>query len=151
MKESLLALIRGLLFVLFAIFIIPEKLYSQWTNGQDADLVYGQNNYTNTAQGIELNQLKTPSHMVVSATTGKVFIADYGNNRILRFGNYNSYTNGAAAELEITTVSGTTINPIALYLDAGDHLWIVDFFKSRVLRVSNASTLSNAIADKILG
>jgi len=151
MKKSLLTPIKRAICILLIAFALPKTLYSQWVNGQAADLAFGQNSLSGTSQGNGLSQLFVPTSIVVSTVTGKVFIADYGNNRILRFGNHVSYTNGDAAELAITTISGTTFRPYGLYIDASDRLWISDSNNNRVLRVSNASTLTNAVADIVLG
>lgn len=128
--------------IILIAFTLPQITYSQWTNGQNADMVFGQSNYTTATPGSALNQLHTPFSITISPVNKKVFIADYGNGRILRYANYTSYTNGAAAELAITRVLGNSISPAGLYIDASDQLWIADYINNRVLRISNASTIT---------
>lgn len=90
--------------------------------------------------------------MVVDAATGRVFVADTGNNRVLRFASAAALTNGADAELVIGqpdfTSNGSASPPTAasldsptgLALDSSGRLWVADTDNNRVLMFPGATT-----------
>jgi sugar lactone lactonase YvrE len=132
------------------------------TNFQPASLVLGQPNFTSGASGLSPTQVNFPEGVAVDPTTGKVFIADRGNNRVLRFASGTALVNEAAAEAVLgqsvftssgatTTQSGMNI-PYSVSVDATGRLWVADFFNNRVLRFDNAASKANgANADAVLG
>jgi sugar lactone lactonase YvrE len=132
------------------------------TNFQPASLVLGQPNFTSGASGLSPTQVNFPEGVAVDPTTGKVFIADRGNNRVLRFASGTALVNEAAAEAVLgqsgftssgatTTQSGMNI-PYSVSVDATGRLWVADFFNNRVLRFDNAASKANgANADGVLG
>ncbi|MNK34399.1 NHL repeat protein [compost metagenome] len=140
---------------LVAVFISPLISHGQWTNGQAADQVYGQASYTTNSTGNGLNNLLGPVSVVVDPTSKKVFINDFQRNRILRFSSYETYSNGAAAEMALTNISNegsSTLNSIAGLCIENGNLWIADGGSHRVLRIPNASTMTDgATANLVLG
>ncbi|MGH8046640.1 MAG: NHL repeat-containing protein [Chthoniobacterales bacterium] len=142
--------------VLLAI-LLPASVYAlQVPDFASANLVLGQADFTtaNTAIPPAAASLKEPSGVVVDAATGKVFVADTENNRVLRYANAASLTNGASAELvfgqaDLTSNvvppspdAGTISSPGGLCVDAGGRLWVSDANNHRVLMFVNATTVS---------
>jgi len=104
-----------------------------------------------------------PSAVAVDPTTGKVFISDSQNNRVLRFASAAALTTGASAEAVLGqpdfTSNGHATTPKELYAPAGlafdptGRLWVADTKNHRVLRFDNASAKPQfaASADGVLG
>ncbi|KPA09308.1 hypothetical protein MHK_010489, partial [Candidatus Magnetomorum sp. HK-1] len=144
---------------------VDDSLF-YWTNFQAADVVLGQSNFTTTGSGLTDNSFDNPISVAVDPTTGKVFICDRDNSRILRFDSVNAAINGSSAEAVLGqanftsgqanrggSVAVNTLNlPIAIYVDSFGRLWTADRGNNRVLRFDNASSKSNgADADLVLG
>ena len=124
--------------------------------------VLGQSTYTTRTAGNGPNAMDNPNMGAVDPTTGKVFLADYHNHRVLRFANYAALTDGIAAEAVLgqtgfgPSASGNGAaemnNPFAVHVDGAGRLWVADWGNSRVLRFDNASAkTSGASADGVLG
>jgi len=106
-----------------------------------------------------------PTGAAIDPTTGKLFIADRDNRRILRFSATAKLLTGATAEgvlgqpdfVTRTRNTGglsasTTNDPNGLFVDANGTLWVADMTNNRVLRFNNASSLANfSPADGVLG
>lgn len=147
-------------------------------NGQKADLVIGQRDLESTFQlgpGTNLSTgLRAPTGLAVDAE-GNLWVADSGNNRVLRFPrpfnqppqefavpdrvvgqvNFNSRaSNGGATGPTATglhTVT-TSIFQVGLLIDAGQNLWVSDPNNHRVLRFpASALSSNNPTADLVLG
>jgi sugar lactone lactonase YvrE len=103
--------------------------------------------------------LHLPNSVVVDPVTRKVFVADSGNNRILRYPSAAALTSGAAAEFAFGQFSFTaaadlsvySIKPNSLFIDPLGRLWVADSFNNRVLMYNAAGTRDNWGADKIFG
>jgi len=106
--------------------------------------------------------MKEPKGIAVDPTTGKLFVADYQNRRVLRWSSTDKMINGAAAEAvlgepDFTTNTGGTsstlmLRPYGICVDAAGRLWVADLSGNRVLRFDNASTIaSGSPANKVLG
>ena len=132
------------------------------TNFESPTLVLGQPDFTTTTTtwGSGPTGMPLPRAVAVDPTTGKVFVVDVYNNRVLRFAAGAALTNGAAAEAVLgqpdftsggasTTQSGF-IGVWSVHVDGSGRLWVSD--NHRVLRFDNASTkASGANADGVLG
>lgn len=129
--------------------------------GSPADLVLGQTGFTSNTSGTTPNKMKGPVGIFVDGND-RLWITDRLNNRVLRFDNASTLTNGANADGVlgqndfITGTSGllaTKMNlPMGVYLDSQDHLWVCEDGNNRVLRFDNASLKVNgAAADGVLG
>ena len=55
-------------------------------NGEAADVVIGQADFTSTGAGASATQLRNPDGVNFSPDGNKLIVADAGNNRILEFG-----------------------------------------------------------------
>ena len=133
-------------------------------NNAAANLVLGQAGFTTNTQGTTSSTLRLPSGVVVDPTTRKVFVADYGNHRVLRYGSADALASGAPAEavfgqanftdaLTLFPPTSQSMNsPRGLFIDPLGRLWVADTENSRVLRFSGASQSGNqAVPDRVYG
>jgi hypothetical protein len=102
--------------------------------------------------------LNNPIMAIIDPATGKVFVADQLNNRVLRFasifsGSAEAVIGQTSFAANTATASSTGLNnPYSLALDASGNLWVADRLNNRVLEYSNAATLSSdAAASIVLG
>jgi sugar lactone lactonase YvrE len=132
------------------------------SSGQAASLVLGQPNFTSYAANTTQKGMSSPGSVAVDPTTGKVFVSDGANNRVLRFASVASLHSGASAEAVLgqlnftsslhATTQGHMYGPASVALDASGRLWVADEFNNRVLRFDHASAKANgANADGVLG
>jgi hypothetical protein len=159
MRRSLI--FTSVLLLLLAAGLLPG-LTRAWSNGALAALVLGQVDFTSSAVATSQSGLYAPLGVAVDPTSGKVFVADSANNRVLRFASLAALNNGAAAEAVLgqpdftsnasaTSQSGMR-GPWNLTVDSSGQLWVADSQNSRVLRFDNAATKANgANADGVLG
>lgn len=76
--------------VLFFPFNDPTNhTFKPGSNGLAATVVYGQPGFVSTATGTADNQLNSPYH-ISSDTSGQLYVADTGNNRVLIFPDPNN-------------------------------------------------------------
>jgi sugar lactone lactonase YvrE len=129
-----------------------------------ADLVLGQANFTSKLNPSPPTAVShnDPSAVIVDPTTRKVFVADTGNNRVLRYASADSLAQGAAAEVVFGQSLFTTKlpssgysgmnTPVSLCLDHLGRLWVADLLNHRVLRFDAGSARSSgASADRVYG
>ncbi len=133
------------------------------TNGANADGVLGQPDFiTTSTYRTTGNRYSIPYNIVIDNATGKVFVGDYGANRILRFSSTAAMTNGSAPEAVIgqtnftSTNNGTAADKLSanygMAIDASGRLWVADNVNNRVLRFDNAAACSSgASASQVLG
>jgi sugar lactone lactonase YvrE len=163
MSRRLLSFTRaGRILLVFALFAQLLSSAAAFTNGQPASLVLGQPNFTSGALPMTSTGTNYPTDVAVDPTSGKLFIADRSNNRVLRFASGAALANGAAAEGVLgqpnftsnavaTTASGMFF-PHGVAVDSAGRLWVADFENNRVLRFDNAAGKPNgAAADGVLG
>ncbi len=127
------------------------------SNGQAADLVIGESNFTNSTGTTAANSTITPHGALVVG--GKLIIGDSGNNRVLIFNSVPS-TNGANADIVLgqpnftTATSGTTAakmsRPTQCATD-GTRLLVCDSTNNRVLIYNTIPTSNSASANLVLG
>ncbi|KPA14575.1 hypothetical protein MHK_005218, partial [Candidatus Magnetomorum sp. HK-1] len=144
---------------------VDESIY-MWENFQAAESVLGQSDFSSNATGTSDSLMDHPAHVVVDPTSGKVFVSELDNNRILRFSAAASLVNGSAAEAVFGqanfvsgqanrggSVSANTLNsPTGINVDSFGSLWVADYLNNRVLRFDNASSkTTGANADAVLG
>jgi sugar lactone lactonase YvrE len=109
--------------------------------------------------------LAEPAGVAVDPLTGKLFVADRDNRRVLRWSSAAKMLNGSAAEAVLgqpdfvtrTRNTGglsasTTNDPNGVFVDANGRLWVADMTNNRVLRFDNASAIASAsAANGVLG
>ena len=117
---------------------------------------------TRPAGATTASRLNGPNGVSIDPTTGKLFVADRANHRVLRWASADAMINGSAAEAVLgqpdftTATSGLSAvkmnNPIGVFVDGAGRLWVGDFSNNRVLRFDAASSKANgAAADGVLG
>jgi sugar lactone lactonase YvrE len=105
--------------------------------------------------------------VAIDPTTGKLFVSDSENHRILRFSAADAYRTNASAEAvfgqadfvsqspnrgQAQPAANTLSNPSSLCCDAQGRLWVCDYTNARVLRFDGASSkASGAAADGVIG
>jgi sugar lactone lactonase YvrE len=152
-----------------AIILITAAAYSGVSfartipNHASATLVLGQSDFSSSQPGSSATELDSPAGVAMDPSTGKIFVADTSNHRVLRYANSTSLSSGASAEAvlgqdgftnEPTTspTSQTMSSPGALFVDHLGRLWVADRNNARVLRFSNASSIaSQTAADRVYG
>ena len=159
MKTPILFLTAGLALLTSAAFgkTIP--------NYAEADRVLGQVNFTSALapDPPTAASLYKPSSVVVDPVTRKVFVADAGNYRVLRYASADALANGASAEAvfgnENLTSAAPSLaaanrisQPSGIFLDSKGRLWVADRDGNRVLMFESASQIgSGAAADRVYG
>ncbi|MDA4112585.1 MAG: hypothetical protein OK474_00870 [Thaumarchaeota archaeon] len=118
-----------------------------YSNGQTASIALGQPNltgdYSATSQtGLTSNGYADPQYSGVAVdTSGDIWVADSGNNRVLEFA--SPWSNGEKASLVLgqpdfksssaaTTASGMN-DPRGVFVDKGGNVWVADSGNNRVL------------------
>ena len=114
------------------------------------------------------SSLNAPEGLAIDPTSGKLFVADSENHRILRFSSADAYRTNAVAEAvfgqpdfesnepnrgEMNPAVNSLDFPTALAIDGQGRLWAADSGNRRVLRFDNASIKPKfgATADGVLG
>jgi len=115
------------------------------TDGANATAVLGQANFTASATATTQAGLSGPRGVAINST-GRLWVSDSGNNRVLWYDNASALTNGSVANGELgqvnfnTSISGLSAQqlstPLGISQDASGHLWVADSGNSRVLRFS---------------
>jgi sugar lactone lactonase YvrE len=134
-------------------------------NGAAADGVLGQSDFGNSGLASTQSGMNGPAAVCVDST-GTLWVADTGNNRVLRFANAATKANGANADgvlgqpsftstaITIPDNASSMNQPSGLCADSSGHLWVADTNDARVLRFDNAATEADsngAPADHVLG
>ena len=136
--------------------------YDALATGSQPEAVLGQPNFISSAGGDAADQLRLPAGLVCTPG-GRLWVADAGNHRVLRFDNAAVLPNGASSSVVLGQpdfgISNIGLNasrmyePRALALDpAGGALWVGDTGNHRVLRFDAPHLKPNgAAADGVLG
>ena len=139
-----------------------------------ADMVFGQSNFVSTSCGLGEDSFclqaqenpRGPSGAVAVDAVGDLYVADSGNNRVIKYNTplnsngsapiifgQNSLSSdsgcapGSASGDPNDTGPGTLCDPVALALDGGGNLYVSDFGNDRVLEYNSGDTT----ADQIFG
>ena len=154
------------------------KNASMFSNGQPADIIIGQlDKYSTSGLGPGTSRstgLNRPVAVAVDSK-GNLFVADAGNNRILRYPkptannddvktpdmvigqtafNTNAPNAGGISEKSIAIAVNDVLSRTALVFDKDGNLWFSDTLNNRVLRYPVAALNSGAnapAADVVLG
>jgi sugar lactone lactonase YvrE len=148
--------------LLSAILAVASLVQAQITDNPTAAMQLGQADFTTRVAGISAGEFNGPSGIAIDPTSGKLFVSDRANHRVLRFASAADLSTGAQAEAVfgqedfVTKTTGIAANkfntPIGIHVDSQGRLWVADFSNNRVLRFDNASAkTSGADADGVLG
>jgi len=133
------------------------------SNDAVADLVFGQPNFSARNAGSGADGLNQPYAVAVDST-GNVYVADFGNNRVLEYDNplVTCATCDTVADLVFGQSSfnstnansggisaGSLFNPSGVAVDSGDNLYIADRSNHRVLEYN--TPLMDTNADLVFG
>lgn len=129
--------------------------------GAVADLVLGQPDFDTGTSGTSQTTMDGPTGIHVDAT-GSLWVAEYGNHRVVKFANAATLTDGDPADIVLgqpdfdTAVSGTDevtmSGPVGVLVDGSGRLWVAEQTNNRVLRFNGAASLTDgAAADGVLG
>lgn len=154
--------IAASLFAILLTIFLSTVLDAQPVNGQAAEGVLGQTDFITPLSGLSASKFNGPNGVFYHNATGKLYVADRGNHRVLRWNSLNAYINGSDAEAVfgqpdfITGTSGLAANkmnnPISVIVDNNGSLWVSEYSNNRVLRFDSAATkTSGANADGVLG
>jgi len=135
---------------------------STWVDNQNAASVLGQVGFNTSTANAGATGLYQPSAVHFDPFSGKLFVTDCANNRVLRFDSVGAFASGGAAEAAFgqtdlnQTTGGSAQSKIRcsgeVGVDSLGNLWLVDTTNSRVLRWANAANAaSGALATAVLG
>jgi uncharacterized protein (TIGR03437 family) len=123
----------------------------------EASVVVGQPDFSSSAAGTARDRMNQPVGVASDGT--RLFVADWGNNRVLIFQRIPD-TNGAGADIVVGQDGFTTADfgvganrlrrPNSVATD-GTRLFITDTLNSRVLIYNRIPTQNGASADLVLG
>src|SRR5262249_36322724 len=134
-------------------------------NGAAADGVLGQTTFTAVASGLTQSNMNLPNSLALDAS-GRLWVADTNNHRVLRFDSAATKANGAnadgvqgqanfvsgSANRGSTTAQNSMSSPGGVEVDAAGRLYVGDGANNRVLIFANAATLADgANAANVLG
>ncbi|RYD68752.1 MAG: hypothetical protein EOP83_00025 [Verrucomicrobiaceae bacterium] len=130
------------------------------TNGAAAVQVLGQPNFTSNGAITSQTGLTRPGGLAFDGL-GRLWIADYFGNRVLRYDNPSSKGNGGAADGVLgqpnftskdSGTSATQFNdPFDVEVDAQGRLWVTDFSNARILRFDSPDSQIQPAANGVLG
>lgn len=134
---------------------------SSLSNGANAEAVFGQTDFSGNLGGTTAAKFNSPIGLHIDGS-GRLWVADYQNHRVLMFEGAADLDSGATADLVLgqpdftTATEGTSVTamraPVGVFVDAGDNLWVADFGNHRVLKFADVSSLANgAAATTVLG
>jgi DNA-binding beta-propeller fold protein YncE/predicted esterase len=146
----------------FLMFLNMLFAQSPLFNNMPASGVLGQSNFTTNQSGTTSSSLNSPSGIAVDPATGKLFVVDRYNNRVLRWSSISKMENGSPAEAVFgqsnftSSSSGLTASkfndPLRVFVDSSGNLWVSDYNNNRVLRFDSASLKPvGSSADGVLG
>jgi uncharacterized protein (TIGR03437 family) len=121
------------------ILIFNKPAGGDFTSGQAASIVLGQQNFTSTSIPATATtaSLNAPRH-IASDTSDFLYVADTGNNRLLVFANASKSVNGANAALQVPGLNQP--EGVAVSLITGD-IWVANTNQSQLVEFPAFQTL----------
>lgn len=138
-----------------------------WTDGKAAANVIGQPDFVSGQdnQGLAAPTAATlngPQGVALDPASGKLFVCDSANQRVLRYASPVAFVNGGSAEAVFGQTDFTTVtagpqrnkfsSPAGITLDAAGRLWVADNINNRVVMFLDAANRASGVdADGLLG
>lgn len=142
------------------VLIFKAAAGADFSNGQSASLVLGQQNFNSTTAAqssgglpASVAGMDNPTHIAVD-TSDRLYVCDTANNRLLVFTNTTNLSNGANAALPIygfSTPQGVMVS------QATGEIWVANTNASQIWRLPEYDNLiltsnpNNPTANEILG
>ena len=130
------------------------------TNGQAADLVLGQPNFTSSSTTLDASTITNCNGVAFSPDGNKLIASDHVRNRVLIW-NSIPVSNGAPADVVLgqpnftsSAIGSNTTgmqNPTGVYVSPDGRLLVSDFNNHRVLVWNTIPTVNGAPADVVIG
>ncbi|MBN2407128.1 MAG: hypothetical protein JXJ19_05475 [Elusimicrobia bacterium] len=161
---------KNIIFLLSSLLVCASSLYADVFDGF-ADKVLGQIDFTHNKHSPRTgNNLYSPERIAICTVTGRIYVADCHNNRVLWWNDMASLSNGEYADgvlgqkdfegteendsdgdgAEDTVAPNTLHSPFGIAVDGSGNLWVADTDNNRVLKYSTP-TSNGAAADLVLG
>ncbi len=129
------------------------------TTGESASLVLGQSSLTGSESNTTAVNESEPDGIAFDAA-GNAWVADYDNNRVLRYD--APFSSGEAASVVVGQANMTTydsdypsstVGPDGVWVDGAGNLWVADTFDNRVLEFKGPAPdiVTNATASEVIG
>lgn len=151
---------RILSFVLFVAFAASAQAANLDTI---ADRVLGQTDFVTATAGTSATKISTSYGLGVDRRTGRIYVAEASNNRVISWPDAASFTNGQAADkvfgqpnftsftannggISASTLSG----PRGVAVDDNSNLYVADTGNNRILVYRNPNVQDN-VADFVIG
>ena len=120
------------------------------SNNMAANGVLGQLDFVTGTSGTSSGSLQAPSGVAIDPTTGKLFVVDRYNNRVLRWSAQRQDDERIQAEAVLgqpdfssasSGLSSTKMNdPLRAYVDVAGRLWVSDYANNACCDIDNASS-----------
>jgi uncharacterized protein (TIGR03437 family) len=127
--------------VLYIPFTANGTFVADTDNGKAATKVFGQQSFTSTASGNAPTQLSSPHH-IAADTSGQVYVADSGNNRVQIFGDPNTASISGANPLLTLTGNGIS-SPVGIFVNSSTgEIWVANGGNNTCIRFPKYETLA---------
>jgi len=136
------------------VLLFRKSLSGQYSNGQQASVVFGQRDFTSTAIGGDETRFAVPMH-IATDTDDRLYVADALNRRIAIFDRVLSAPNNAPPAVSLPFVTSNndrlgTVQGITVSSRTGE-LWVADTSNNRVVRYPRFDLLAlNPAASAVL-
>ncbi|HYG78197.1 MAG TPA: PKD domain-containing protein [Planctomycetota bacterium] len=142
----------------------PFPVHARLGRDTAADAVLGQPNFLESssfADGQSPRSLYFPLDVAVNPTTGRLWVCDTENYRVLSWPNAAAFADGQGADFVLgqpdlystgsrSTVDDKTMYPYSVAVDARGNVYVADYENNRVLEFDDPIT-TDAVADRVFG
>lgn len=127
-------------------------------NNANADLVFGQPNFTSTTTGTSRDKHQSPNHVLIA--DGKMFVVEDGNSRVVI---YNAIPTSSTDQPDVvvgqpdftsnaTACNASTLNkPETLAVTPDGKMIVADYMNERILIWNRVPTTNGRPADVVIG
>ncbi len=128
--------------VLYFKFSANNTFAAGTDNGKAASKVYGQQDFFGINSGNGFNQLAGPHH-ISADTSGRLYVADTGNNRILIFDDPNSASTPTGGDSAPVALTQGINQPLSVYVNPNTgEVWVANSGQGAIVRYPIYDTLS---------